>query len=356
MLLLNQLLHHIVVNNLNQSIVFIGFCHPAQHVENEFKHVVKYQVDGDVVYSESPFQSYSKYDSPGRILLKHQCNDEILDGANAILSSLEVSISANILRNVQSIVPNDDISLLNLLQQGIRYPLDKYFQVDCNIVNSNVDGSGVSSLGFYPVGRGLSQDGWNTISDKKYMILGHDFGGYKGYRKALLDQAESKNGPTWRKLLALLSKAGIHEDECFFTNAIMGQRREELSSIKNDCWIQEEAFKEDCLAFLQQQLILQQPTAIFVLGKEAIPLLRQLHPILGKLKSSLTYIELDSSPLQAELCAPIEVDYMPNNPLRLVYLVHPSYRHLNVKSRKFNNFVGEDAEVEMLRAVLGDSY
>lgn len=355
MQLLNKLLHHIVIDDSNQSILFIGFSHPGDTEMEELKQVIKYQFQGEVSYSPVPFQSYYKFDTPGRIQLIKECKSDVLNVVNDVLALLDISLVANIIRHVQSIVPNDDISLLNRIQKGIRYPLEKYFQVDCFNVNSNEDGSGVSGLGFYPVGRGLSKEGQTIISDKKFMILGHDFGGYKGYSKAIKEQEESKNGPTWRRLLSLLNKAGIHEDDCFFTNAIMGQRRVELKSIKNDSWVQEEDFKNDCLDFLKVQLIVQQPDVVLVLGKEAFPILNKLHPFLDKLKSSYTFSDFDASPISDNICGLIIVDFIPNKPLRFVYLVHPSYRHLNVKTRRFIKSIGDEAEQEMIKNAIQNS-
>ncbi|NBP03482.1 MAG: hypothetical protein EBU90_26005, partial [Proteobacteria bacterium] len=79
---------------------------------------------------------------------------------------------------------------------------------------------------FFPGGHGM----WNPeAKPTKFpfgglMILGHDFHSQVEYQKSLERGEEDLNGPTWRNLIDVLTRADIDLKNCFFTNAYMGLR------------------------------------------------------------------------------------------------------------------------------------
>lgn len=261
-------------------------------------------------------------------------------------SNLSISSIQEMINKLRNNVPHDDISILNELQKHIRYP-QTYFRVDCDDLKT-----GLPKCGFYPVGRGLWNNEDRIINGKSIMVLGQDFGGYEGYSKSIQDGEESVNGPTWRNLLKLLDDAKIDLANVFFTNAVMGQRKKGLSSIKNDVWAKEKVFMTDNLNFLKMQILLQRPKVILVLGKEAFPILQTLHPALKDLKSSMSFLQLDSPSNFMKFNQSIKFDEIPDYSFKLVFLVHPSYRHLNVKRRTFAGKIGHEAELELIKRTL----
>jgi len=257
-------------------------------------------------------------------------------------SNLPISSILEVINRLRNIVPNDDISILNELQKHIRYP-QTYFRVDCDDPNT-----GLKKRGFYPVGRGLWNNEDRIVSGKTIMVLGQDFGGYEGYYRSIQEGEESVNGPTWRNLLKLLDDAKIDLDKVFFTNAVMGQRKKGLASIKNDVWVKEKDFLIDNLNFLKMQILVQRPKVILVLGKEAFPILKALHPALKDLKSGMSFLQLDSPANLMKFSQSIKFDEIPDYSFKLVFLVHPSYRHLNVGRRNYLNYSSTDAENNMV--------
>jgi serine/threonine protein kinase len=239
-------------------------------------------------------------------------------------------------------ISSDDITLLNSLQNQIQYP-SNYFKVNCDNAET-----GITGLGFYPVGRGL----WNLqdrkIKGKKVMSLGQDFGGYLGYAKSFNAGEESINGPTWKNLLEIIGDVKIDTSEVFFTNAVLGQRVEGLASVKNNVWVNNKDFLIDNLIFLRIQILIQRPKVILVLGKEAFPILKELHTTLKDLKSEIPFRLLDNPTNVVKFRKAISFDEIPDYSFKLVFLVHPSYRQANVGKRTYLIYSGKEAEKNMI--------
>jgi uracil-DNA glycosylase len=339
------LVHHAIYVSERNVFTHIALAHPGEKVEFSMKQIVMLDIQSQFVQAPIPYQATFKYEIEGRLIENITENNKEYSILVNQLSLLPWPVLANLIVQLQTIVP-DDISLLNAFQKLIQYP-SNYFQVDCDNPQS-----GLSGLGFYPVGRGLWEEQDRSLKKKRIMVLGQDFGGHEGYTKSIADGMESVNGPTWRNLLELLKDSNVDLADVFFTNAVMGQRQKGLSSVKNDAWVKENEFLQDNLDFLKLQILVQRPEVILVLGKEAFPILKQLHPVLEELRTDLSFEKLDSPRFVKQFNQEITLAGIPDYSFRLVFLVHPSYRHVNVAKRHYKNSSGKDAENQMVLEAL----
>lgn len=63
----------------------------------------------------------------------------------------------------------------------------------------------IPGVGFFPGGRGLTNDGDEIISNKPVMILGHDFGAEKDFKLSVKRGCENLDALTWKNLLKMLA-------------------------------------------------------------------------------------------------------------------------------------------------------
>lgn len=195
---------------------------------------------------------------------------------------------------------------------------------------------------FFPGGRGTI-DNSESISNRTIMCLGQDWGTYDDFLKDQVNGGENiEKNPTWKNLRTFLKNAGIDENHCFYTNAIMGLRRDGSASGKSPAFKNPEFIKE-CQDFFLKQLEVQQPKLILVLGILVVKFLSTMSSDLDSWKHSNSFKILDKSGdavKKARFSNGVETN--------LVVLVHPSFRPLNVKLRTFKDFNGHKAELEMI--------
>ena len=202
----------------------------------------------------------------------------------------------------------------------------------------------VAGLAFFPGGKG-TYDNSETISDKDIMVLGQDFGHEKYYADVVKDGKESETGSkTWSNLLRILDELAIDRNNCFYTNAIMGVRRQGKMTGKSPAF-KDERFVEECRRLLLKQIEIQKPKTIFVLGKETAHFLPPLAEELQPWKKLGSFSVIDNDGIHT-----IKVKFSNGVKCTAVLLTHPSYRHVNVRLRRFQNFGGNDAELAMIRA------
>ncbi len=202
----------------------------------------------------------------------------------------------------------------------------------------------VSGVAFFPVGNG-SIPSEPSISGKKYMILGQDFDTVDNYEKVLEQGEESLSGnPTWSNLLKLLEEAAILKEDCFFTNAIPALRSTGLSYGKSPAFKDPE-FIEACRKFFLLQIKMQQPKAVFVLGKEVA---KFLSFEIAEWKIIASFNAVDSANLQV-------LPKTLSNGIKstFVLLTHPSFRGSNVHRRTYEVANGHEAEVKMIQKAVG---
>jgi len=122
----------------------------------------------------------------------------------------------------------------------------------------------------FPTGQSCSSD---TNFDK-----------VQGHLNSVTRGIEIINEPTWRKLREYIAFAEVTPEQCFFTNALMGLQpqvaRGQLRTSK--------VFRQECQAFLNEQIAIVEPRALVPLGPVAsedvlqigtlVPSLPLLHP------------------------------------------------------------------------------
>ena len=215
-------------------------------------------------------------------------------------------------------------------------------------ISERIDGTA-----FFPGGWGL----WNTQPHELLplvpiggsMVLGHNFDSEAGFQRSLRHGSENLKSATWGNLLAFLEQVGISPEQCFFTNAYVGLRAGKhamgaFSGARDPefvCW---------CRTFLLTQLQLIQPRLIFTLGVYVPGFLAPLSPELQSTWSDVTSLRtLDERGVALVYPSTFSGVLLP---VAVVALTHPAYRRLNVKSRRYGNLQGDDAEQALVRDAL----
>jgi uracil-DNA glycosylase len=206
---------------------------------------------------------------------------------------------------------------------------------------------GIQGIAFFPGGKGTF-DNSDILSNKSIMILGQDFDCEKNYQVSFNNRQEDTNkNPTWRNLQNLLKSIDKSPNDCFFTNAIMGVRNGEISTGKSPGF-KDKKFLQDCQNLFLYQIKIQKPKAIFVLGKYTAEFLAPTSDQLSDWEKISNFVTLDKKNIQ------IKKDVIFNNGVKsnLIILTHPSFQHLNVHRRSFNNFIGIEAEIKMAQEII----
>ena len=209
----------------------------------------------------------------------------------------------------------------------------------------------IPGTAFFPGGYGL----WRLKSagplppwpHRGVMVLGHDFHSVAGYQTSVARGRESPTQPTWRVLLAVLREASIEPAACFFTNVYMGLRSGSATTGRFP-GSADTGFVSRCQTFLLRQLAAQEPTAILTLGLPAMRFLAAVLPALSAWHRARTFAELDELGPVQQLAATPGV-----GTLRIGALVHPSFRHAVVRTRRYRGLRGHLAELQLIRDTTG---
>jgi len=205
---------------------------------------------------------------------------------------------------------------------------------------------------FFPGGHGM----WNPeAKPTKFpfgglMILGHDFHSQVEYQKSLERGEEDLNGPTWRNLIDVLTRADIDLKNCFFTNAYMGLRDGHETTGKFPGALCP-SFAERCQSFLLHQINVQRPSLIVALGNYVPAFLVPVSKGLENWLVRKTFKSRDDH--RCSLVHEASFESSPEHKTVVVSLVHPSVRKLNIRFRHWGELKGDQAEVEMLRYANG---
>lgn len=233
-------------------------------------------------------------------------------------------------------MPEETDVLKNELDKIASYPEIFFEKINCEI----------SGVGFFPGARGLWDDNDKTISNKRVMVLGHDFGGKKDFDRSCRNGKENLSGATWKNLLEMLKEFGIEKEKCFFTNAVMGVRRDGISAIRKSPVYDCPHFLFDCQKFLLTQIRIQMPKLILVLGKNTWKFLGGISPELKVLSEIKSFKKIDESGWSS--FSKISFSEIESYTTQLAIVTHPSYRKLNVKHRNYQNENGIRAEMKMI--------
>lgn len=183
----------------------------------------------------------------------------------------------------------------------------------------------VDGLAFFPVGRGLWAAGNETLPKGGVLVLGQDFGDAE-YTKTVVDKGGEtpQASPTWRNLLKLLGDAKEPMGNCFFTNALMGLRVEK-GMIGKAPGMKHDGFRQKCQEVFKEQLRLQQPRAVWVLGMEVLKFLLPLSPRMQEHWAGVSTLkELDQTAASA-LLREVAFEGVDSLKVNVAVLTHPSY-------------------------------
>jgi uracil-DNA glycosylase len=203
-------------------------------------------------------------------------------------------------------------------------------------------------LGFFPYGSGLGVN-CKTFPKGGIMVLGQDFGTID-YVHGLKGKGESQNLPTWRNIIRLLNKTGINENECFFTNAIMGARvagesmTGQAPPFKTKKYPDGERFLKECIQFFIFQVEIQRPRLIICMGKWVLQFLKKhfKYEVLNDFDVNGNYRQI-----------PNHIYYLKSMDMGsykadLALIVHPS-----TPNRANNRTIDEEAETIKNNLVIG---
>lgn len=211
----------------------------------------------------------------------------------------------------------------------------------------------IPGIAFFPGGFGLwrpdPQQPLPHFPVRGVMVLGHDFHSEAGYHASFARTRESATQPTWRNLLALLARAHIRLERCFFTNVYMGLRLG-YTATGPFPGATDPAFVAYCAGFLREQLRAQLPTLILTLGINVPPILGSLSDDLVDWTrgSGLKHLDAGAGPVRHG------VTFQGVTGLRatVVALTHPSQRPTTVRHRRYGDESGDRAELLMLEDAL----
>ena len=206
----------------------------------------------------------------------------------------------------------------------------------------------IPGLAFFPGGSGLWQD--DPASDPAdipvggVMVVGHNFDSYLGYKRSFDKKEENRKGPTWRPLIALLTRANVDLKQCFFTNFFMGLI-EEGPSVGAFPGAKDPEFVALCRTLLLEQIRIQKPAYILTLGIHVIPFVATSALELAPWANVKNLMDMDER----------NVGLVPRVLFReaahacpVVALTHPCMRHLNIGRRRYNELPGDKAELAMI--------
>lgn len=104
------------------------------------------------------------------------------------------------------------------------------------------------------------------------MFVAHNFDKESSYRESLARGIELMQDDFWKHLRAYIGRAGLSENQCFFTNVLM-----DLQPIKaTGPMAATGLFRRQCRAFMMQQIDIVMPRCIAILGNDAAEEVRQI--------------------------------------------------------------------------------
>ncbi|MFM9947217.1 MAG: uracil-DNA glycosylase family protein [Saprospiraceae bacterium] len=213
---------------------------------------------------------------------------------------------------------------------------------------SDIQGIGkkISGIGFFPGGNGTINLE-EMPNDKPFMILGQDQDNVIGFEKTINAKGGNETySSTWRNMLVLLKESGIKENDCFFTNFLMGIRKND-SNVGTSPAFMHPDFLAACADIFIDQLKMQRPKGIICLGLRPFQLLGLVsRTILLKNIGMTTFRDIDIR--ETSLLKGIEFEQFPGFKTNVAVIYHPSYRKLNAKNRNYNNTEGNKAEIVLL--------
>lgn len=197
----------------------------------------------------------------------------------------------------------------------------------------------IDKTAFFPGGKGLWKEEESEVFPS-ILILGQDFSTEKEYVRMLQNKVNDIDGPTWRNLKKLFIQADVKLMDCFFSNVFMGLRKTDSMTGKFPGFKDKEFIKRN-IEFLLFQMDTLKPKVIITLGKYSAEFVASLTDDLKCWRNYKALREADIG---------LKKDVVINgNIITCVALEHPSMRNSNVKRRQYKGFIGNEAEVMMLK-------
>jgi hypothetical protein len=240
----------------------------------------------------------------------------------------------------------DDIDYLTKLVDKVKYPPG----IECVVPGP------LQRVAFFPGGTGvvIGEDPATACPGRKLprrgtMVLAHNFSNVTRYKQSVERGREFGPNPTWGNLTKLLHCCGIRLSDCFFTNAFLGLMKTARST-GSHTGHRDPGFQKACRDVLLESIKRQQPRLILVLGLRAGRMLSGVIKGLEVWSEATTFPRFDDmrlSDVGLHLRCPGT-----GAPLAAVIIVHPSLRGINLRHRRFDNLVRNEAEIAMIRRAM----
>jgi hypothetical protein len=213
----------------------------------------------------------------------------------------------------------------------------------------------VWELAFFPVGPGCKEA---ILPKHKIMVLGNNFGSRGDIEKVRKDPTRDTQTPTWRNMCELFSRANIHEECCFFTNAYMGVVSGE-KNIGRTPGCQDAVYLKFCQQMFFYQLGVQRPRLIVALGKWVPLFLAKLDQKNLKHWESGGFTQRDKAIEgrgavvdSASFGIVDEAGRVSEHKCVVASILHPCQRKLNLGCRSYDGLEKDDAEIKILADAL----
>jgi len=194
---------------------------------------------------------------------------------------------------------------------------------------------------FFPGGYGVWMEN-NTDILPDIMVIGQDFSLKEQHEKILTGITHDIDTNTWKEIIKLFKEVGIPLCRCFFTNSMMGLR-ESGSNTGIFIGLKDDNYLKRNISFLENQIELVKPSLIIVLGSIAPKVISNLSEKL-KIWKDFNFKKIDNDDLAIQ-----KNIYIKNISINFVSIVHPSFRFINSSKRKYKSFIGNEAEIQLLK-------
>jgi hypothetical protein len=209
----------------------------------------------------------------------------------------------------------------------------------------------LSGTSFFPAGVGLycPTPELPAFPTGGVMALGHNWGTPTDFQNCVQAGAEPMSNPTWSNFLAFLDRAGINRQSVFYTNFYMGLM-EGTTSLGPFPGRNDPDFVRRCEEFLVEQVEVQKPRLMLVLGGHLPRPLARVSKALQDWRSFTSFAALDAKNLGGLREVALRGS---THRFNVVLLIHPCLRGPNVRHRKWNGFIGDAAEVALTKHLSG---
>ena len=187
---------------------------------------------------------------------------------------------------------------------------------------------------FFPGGDGIYKEGnWNILEKYPILFVGQDYDNEFNFKTVLKLKTESEidnKNKTWLNLIKLFGEDTLGKS--FFTNAIMGLRKDESKNTGKSVAFKKtniEFLKKNC-EFFKQQLNILQPEIMICLGIQVPRFIGHCFP------DQATYLMKISNYKELDQCNENGIHYIKHEQreIKVIFLTHPSFYDANVSRRK----------------------